>query len=102
MISVNKSSAKVTWEDRRAEARLNAKGTVSLKLSEEFQTPFEACLMDISASGFRARHSNSELQSGHECEFTLPGTRGRAKVVWNRTTPDFIESGFFILIHEAI
>ncbi len=101
MISVNRQASKVNWEDRRAEARLKANGTVSLKLSEDFQVGFEARLMDISASGFRVRHANSELRSGQECEFTLPGTRGRAKVVWNRTTPDFIETGFFILFHET-
>ncbi len=101
MISVNKQAPKVNWEDRRAEARLKANGTVSLKLSEDFQVAFEARLMDISASGFRVRHANSELRSGQECDFTLPGTRGRAKAVWNRTTPEFIETGFFILLHET-
>jgi hypothetical protein len=91
----------VNWEDRRAEARLKATGSVTLRLNEEYQVPFEARLMDISASGFRARHANAELRSGQECDFTLPGTRGRAKVVWNRTTPEFIETGFFILLHET-
>jgi len=93
--------APVNWEDRRAEARLKANGNVTLRLNEEYQVAFEARLMDISASGFRARHANSELRSGQECDFTLPGTRGKAKVVWNRTTPEFIETGFFILLHET-
>ena len=94
-------SAPVNWEDRRSEARLKANGTVTLRLNEEYQVPFDARLMDISASGFRVRHANTELRSGQECDFTLPGTRGKAKVVWNRTTPDFIETGFFILIHDT-
>ncbi|MBM3761783.1 MAG: PilZ domain-containing protein [Acidobacteria bacterium] len=94
-------SAPVNWEDRRSEARLKANGTVTLRLNEEYQVPFDARLMDISASGFRVRHANTELHSGQECDFTLPGTRGKAKVVWNRTTPDFIETGFFILIHDT-
>lgn len=81
MISVNKQAPKVNWEDRRAEARLKANGTVSLTLSEDFQVAFEARLMDISASGFRVRHANSELRSGQECEFTLPGTRDGKSVV---------------------
>ncbi len=91
----------VSWEDRRAEARHKAAGSVTLRLDEEYQVPFEARLMDVSASGFRARHANSQLRSGQECDFTLPGTRGRAKAVWNRTTPDFIETGFLILLHET-
>lgn len=94
-------TAPVNWEDRRSEARLKANGNVTLRLNEEYQVPFEARLMDISASGFRVRHANTELRSGQECDFMLPGTRGKAKVVWNKTTPDFIETGFFILIHET-
>lgn len=94
-------NAAINWEDRRAESRLKANGDVTLRLREDFQIPFEARLMDISASGFRVRHVNSDLRSGQECEFALPGTKGRAKVVWNRTTPEFIESGFFILLHET-
>lgn len=96
-----RQTAPMNWEDRRAEARLKANGNVTLRLNEEYQVPFEAKLMDISASGFRARHANTELRSGQECDFSLPGTRGRAKVAWNRTTPEFIESGFFILRHET-
>lgn len=96
-----RQQAAVNWEDRRSEIRLKANGSVTLRLNEEYQVPFEARLMDISASGFRARHANSELRSGQECDFSLPGTRGKAKVVWNRTTPEFIESGFFILLHET-
>lgn len=93
--------APVNWEDRRSETRLKATGSVTLRLNEEYQVAFEARLMDISASGFRARHANPELRSGQECDFALPGTRGKAKVVWNRTTPEFIETGFFILLHET-
>ncbi len=92
----------IRWEDRRSEARLKASGSVTLRLNEDYQVAFEARLMDVSPSGFRARHDNSELRSGQECDFALPGTRGIAKVVWNRTTPDFIETGFFILRHETI
>jgi hypothetical protein len=91
----------MNWEDRRAEKRLKASGSVTLRLREEYQLPFEGQLMDVSASGFRVRHANPELRSGQECEFALPGTRGKARVVWNRTTPEFIETGFFILAHET-
>ncbi len=100
MISV-KPQQKVNWEDRRTESRLKANGTVTLHLSQDYQVSFEARLIDISAAGFCVRHANSDLRSGQECSFTLPGTTGRAKVVWNRTTPEFIETGFFILHHET-
>lgn len=101
MSALRQEQAAVNWEDRRSEARIKAKGSVTLRLREEYQVPFEGRLMDISASGFRVRHANTELRSGHECEFSLPGTKGRAKVAWNRTTPEFIETGFFILHHET-
>lgn len=94
-------SEAVNWEDRRAEKRLKANGSVTLRLREEYQVPFEGRLMDVSASGFRVRHANPELRSGQECEFALPGTQGKARVVWNRTTPEYIETGFFILVHET-
>lgn len=100
-MSALRETAPVNWEDRRSEIRVKANGNVTLRLIEEYQVPFEARLMDISTSGFRARHANTEMRSGRECEFSLPGTRGKAKVVWNRTTPDFIESGFLILTHET-
>ncbi|WP_031499589.1 PilZ domain-containing protein [Bryobacter aggregatus] len=99
-MSVVKTDAR-GWEERRSEARHKASGSVSLRLNEDYQTAFEARLLDISTSGFRARHANSQLRSGQECDFALPGTRGRAKVVWNRTTPEFVESGFLILKYET-
>ncbi|MBZ2186047.1 MAG: PilZ domain-containing protein [Bryobacter sp.] len=85
------------WEDRRSEARLKASGSVPLRLTGDENLIFEARLLDVSASGFRARHANSALRSGQEVEFSLPSVQGLAKVVWNRTTPEFIESGFFII-----
>jgi hypothetical protein len=89
------------WEDRRIEARHKANGSVTLRMSEDYQLAFEARLLDISASGFRAEHTNSLLRSGQECDFTLPGTRGRARVVWNKITPEHTESGFLILSYET-
>jgi hypothetical protein len=91
----------INWEDRRAETRHKATGNVTLRLNEDYQVAFEGRLMDISASGFRVRHANSHLRSGQECDFSLPGTRGRARVVWNRITTGFIETGFLILTHET-
>lgn len=90
------------WEDRRKDARHKAAGSVTLRLNEDYQVAFEAKLLDISASGFRAEHTNSILRSGQECDFTLPGTRGRARVVWNKITPEHTESGFLILSYETI
>lgn len=91
----------IRWADRRIEARHKANGSVTLRMTEDYQLDFEARLLDISASGFRAEHTNSLLCSGQECEFMLPGTRGRARVVWNKITPEYNESGFLILSYET-
>ncbi len=83
-------------EERRVAPRHKAAGQVSFRLAE-LQLAFEGRLLDISSSGFRVRHGNSQLRSGQECEFVLPGSKGLARVVWNRITPEHIETGFLIL-----
>lgn len=97
-----KQEQAVNWEDRRAETRHKATGTVALRLEENFPVTFEGRLLDISSSGFRVLHFNAQLRSGQECEFLLPGTQGRARVVWNRTTPEHIETGFLIVSCQPV
>jgi hypothetical protein len=87
--------------ERRRSVRYRAAGSVTLRQPEESNASFEGELLDISASGFRALHTNNQLRSGAECEFSLPGSKGQAKVVWNRITPTHVESGFLILHVEA-
>lgn len=89
------------WKDRRNAVRHKANGSVSLRLSEESNGNFEGRLLDISSTGFRVRHAHSQLRSGQECDFTLPGSSGKARVVWNRITPEHIETGFLILNCDA-
>jgi hypothetical protein len=85
------------WADRRSATRHKSAGTVAFHFRDGVTVDFEARLLDVSATGFRVRHSNAGLRSGLECEFSLPGTNGRARIVWNRITPEHIETGFLIL-----
>lgn len=101
-MNLMKSEEASRWEDRRGEVRRKAAGSVSLRLADDYPIAFDARLLDISASGFRVLHFNDQLRSGHVCEFRLPGTKGQAQVVWNRTTPEHIETGFLILSCEPI
>lgn len=101
-MNLAQSEEAVRWEDRRAEVRHKAAGSVALRLEDDYPVSFEGRLLDISTSGFRVRHFNAQLRSGQVCDFLLPGTQGRARVVWNRTTPEHIETGFLILAYEAI
>ncbi|MDX2266875.1 MAG: PilZ domain-containing protein [Bryobacter sp.] len=87
--------------ERRQAVRYRAAGSVTLRQPEEAPQSFEGRLLDISASGFRVVHDNNQLRSGQECEFALPGSSGRARVVWNRITPTHVESGFLILSCDA-
>ncbi len=91
------NAAEAHWKERRTAVRHKATGSVSLQIPEESAANFEGRLLDISATGFRAVHANSHLRSGQECDFTLPGSRGKARVVWNRITPTHVETGFLIL-----
>ncbi len=89
------------WKDRRNAVRHKANGSVTFRMSEGSTTNFEGRLLDISSTGFRVRHAHSQLRSGQECDFTLPGSSGKARVVWNRITPEHIETGFLILNCDA-
>jgi hypothetical protein len=57
----------------------------------------EGHLVDIAASGFRARHSCQSLTSGQDVSFARRGARGRARVMWTRISGDTVESGFLVL-----
>jgi hypothetical protein len=95
------SLSEAQWKERRNAVRHKATGSVSLQVPEETEGHFEGQLLDISSTGFRAVHANNHLRSGQECDFTLPGTRGKARVVWNRITPTHVETGFLILNYES-
>jgi len=57
----------------------------------------EVDLMDIGASGFRARHRHGLLPLGANAAFRHPEGAGRVRVVWNWMYPDHVETGFVVI-----
>jgi hypothetical protein len=85
--------------DRRTELRRAAEGEVDL--CQSFApgapgVPFVGRLLDIAASGFRARHHRFALCSGELVDFAFEGRRGLARAVWTRIVDDEVETGFRI------
>ena len=81
-------------DDRRVEPREAASGEVHLCQSVTPGTPFLGHLLDIAASGFRARHEQFSLTSGELIDFEFAGNRGVARVVWTRIVENQVETGF--------
>jgi hypothetical protein len=81
--------------NRRKEPRHPAKGKV--RLVPHGMALIEGRLVDVAASGFRARHSCQALTSGQEVSFARRGARGRARVMWTRIAGGTVESGFLVL-----
>jgi len=83
--------------DRRRDPRHAASGKVQLKFENHPRREVEADLMDIGASGFRARHRHGSLPLGANTAFRHAEGAGRARVVWNWMYPDHVETGFVIV-----
>ena len=83
--------------ERRAQPRRATNGQVKLRPEGFATTSVAGRMMDISSSGFRARHSFQTLGSGHIVDFAYGSLEGRARVVWTRILGDQVESGFLIL-----
>jgi hypothetical protein len=83
--------------EKRREARQAAKGSVTIQSTGLRAINIEGELMDISVSGFRMAHQEHSLEPGQTVEFSHAGTKGTARVVWNRIVEQRVESGFFIL-----
>jgi hypothetical protein len=90
------------WDDRRAERRHWAQGWIVLRTEDPAAEPFRGDLIDVSASGFRARHANVILRSGELVGFESEGQWGLARVVWSRIAPEGNESGFLILSLDSL
>src|SRR3954453_16769746 len=86
-----------TPADRRAESRRPASGHVQIRPEGFPAVSVPGEMMDINSSGFRARHSEQALGSGHFVGFAHGPLQGRARVVWTRILSDHVESGFLIL-----
>ena len=85
-------------EERRKHTRREAQGVIFLHIleSDSRSTEIRASLLDLSASGFRASHTSTELCSGQEVAFYHDGEEGTAKVVWTRIVGQSVESGFVV------
>lgn len=88
----NKSGA-----ENRKEARSPARGTVRIQLPEQLALEITGKLIDISANGFRAMHTHSDLATGQTVWFRHVAASGQARVIWNCITSDSIETGFLIV-----
>jgi len=86
-----------TSQERRHEARSPATGEVRLRHSGEIAGAFTGRLVDVSASGFRIRHSRLTLASGDRVAFEWPGHRGEALVMWHRILGQEAETGFNVM-----
>ena len=83
--------------DRRCSPRVAAQGEVQLYFAEPSHLVIRAELVDMSATGFRIRHSHATLETGREVHFRFHHSYGRAVVIWNRVEGGEVESGLLIV-----
>jgi len=83
--------------ERRKEPRTPARGQIRLRTEDSLATAVTAALLDVSSSGFRARHDCHELATGATVSFVHGHTAGRARIMWTRILGNTVESGFLIL-----
>lgn len=92
----------VRSDERRAQPRHPAHGTVMLHPRAGAGAAIAGRLIDISRSGFRAVHREQALLPGQELEFEIAGLPGSARVVWTRIAAGRVESGFLILGENGV
>ncbi|MEQ1947040.1 MAG: PilZ domain-containing protein [Bryobacteraceae bacterium] len=98
-----KEPAAAPRPENRREPRHPAHGSVEFSWSDPVLTKVRGTLVDISNSGFRARHTHLALEAGTIVDFTHPEQSGKARVVWSRLQPAsgahsaHAESGFLII-----
>ncbi len=86
-----------SFVDRRKEPREPADGELTLFCDDPAPAEVRGRLVDISRSGFRARHSYQRFEPGQNVRFLRPDSSGRARVMWNRILEDHVETGFLVL-----
>jgi hypothetical protein len=86
-----------SYEDRRAEERFAAEGSIELRFEDPISHTVQGNLMDCSNSGFRATHCFHSLHTGQLVDFRHGLGVGRARVMWNRISQEGVESGFLVL-----
>ena len=68
-----------------------------LRAEDSLAPAVKGTLVDVSPSGFRARHDSFNLRSGETVHFEHSGLTGRARIMWTLIVGDAVEAGFLIL-----
>ena len=90
-------SPSTSLADRRVEERFSVEASVELRFEDPISRTIEGSLMDYSKNGFRANHQFFSLHAGQLIEFRHLFGEGRARVMWNRISPEGVETGFLVL-----
>ncbi len=99
MYSPAGASGSATRAERRAHARLAARGEVIFRFVDASAIDdsfMRGELLDISAGGYRVRHCHAELDIGQELLASYGWGEMIVRVVWHRDMSDGIDSGFTI------
>ncbi len=73
-----------------------ASGEVTLYLDQPVMLEIKAQLLDVSSSGFRAKHMYPALQNGMIIHVRIEEVESSAVVVWNRIMDEDVETGFIL------
>ena len=84
-------------QERRREARESADAELTLVIDDPLPAEVRGRLVDISRSGFRARHMYPRFELGQRVLFRSAVSQGLARVMWNRILDDRVETGFLLL-----
>ena len=87
----------ISFLDRRKEPRVPADGELTLFCDTPAPAVVLGRLVDVSRSGFRARHTYLRFEPGQDVRFERPDSSGRARVMWNRILDDRAETGFLVI-----
>jgi hypothetical protein len=82
--------------NRRTEPRVPAVAAVHFRQSRGPGSSFVGHLLDIAATGFRARHDRMTLISGDLVDYEFEGHNGLARAMWTRIVDGQVETGFRI------
>jgi hypothetical protein len=83
--------------ERRKEPREDADAELTLVVDDPLPAEVRGRLVDVSRSGFRARHAYPRFEPGQRVRFRSAASQGLARVIWNRILNDRVETGFLLL-----
>jgi len=86
--------------EKRREPRQPAQGPVWIHFANPQSIEIEGRLVDVSQSGFRMSHGYPSLQAGQTVDFSHAGSKGSARVMWNRILDRTVETGFLVVTRK--